>query len=363
MGDVFSVLWEPEMIRETGSALRIMTAEILSQIGQTVLAATAMTALMTALQWPISKRSPSCPFLQLMPLNLVLTKLGYLIDNPWSNALDRAKAAGSVLADVLIQRHLGVRPITLIGYSLGARVIFYALLELAKQKAYGIVQDVILLGATLTASQKTWIQVRSVVSGRFLNGFARTDWVLNYLFRATSGGVGTVAGLRPVENVPGLENIDVTDKISGHMSYRTFMPLIMDQLGFPVSADHFDEPEVRFTLGANTSLFDCDNRPRSNPTSKRIALLYGKERKSQRRAGFQETSSKPQMGRPQPHPPLLPLGKPKSQINRSGMIVTYPRAKSTHRKLLHLPHTSRDPTMLLMTSLNCLCAQALTLLR
>lgn len=55
VGDVFSVLWEPEMIRETGSALRIMTAEILSQIGQTVLAATAMTALMTALQWPISK--------------------------------------------------------------------------------------------------------------------------------------------------------------------------------------------------------------------------------------------------------------------------------------------------------------------
>ena len=33
----------------------------------------------------------------------VLTKLGYLIDNPWSNALDRAKSAGRVLADVLIQ--------------------------------------------------------------------------------------------------------------------------------------------------------------------------------------------------------------------------------------------------------------------
>lgn len=226
VGDVFSVLWEPEMIRETGSALRIMTAEILSQIGQTVLAATAMTALMTALQWPI-----------------ILTKLGYLIDNPWSNALDRAKAAGSVLAGVLIERHLGVRPITLIGFSLGSRVIFYALLELARQKAFGIVQDVFLLGATLTASQNAWFQVRAVVSGRFVNAFARNDWVLNYLFRATSGGVGTVAGLRPVENVPGLENVDVTDKISGHTSYRTFMPLILDQLGFPVSADHFDEPE------------------------------------------------------------------------------------------------------------------------
>ena len=55
VGDVFSVLWEPEMIRETGSALRILTGEVLTQIGQTVLQATVMTALMSALQWPISQ--------------------------------------------------------------------------------------------------------------------------------------------------------------------------------------------------------------------------------------------------------------------------------------------------------------------
>ncbi|KAK7063613.1 DUF726-domain-containing protein [Favolaschia claudopus] len=225
VGDVFSVLWEPEMIQETGSALRILTGEVLSQIAQTALQATVMTALMSALQWPI-----------------ILTKLGYLIDNPWNNALDRAKAAGSVLAYVLMQRHLGVRPITLIGFSLGARVIFYALVELAKQKAFGIVQDVFLLGTTVSVPTRMWCETRSVVSGRFVNAFARNDWVLNYLFRATSGGVGTVAGLRPVENVPGLENVDVTDKIAGHMSYRTFMPLILDQLGFPVFADFFDDP-------------------------------------------------------------------------------------------------------------------------
>ncbi|KAL1749311.1 hypothetical protein HDZ31DRAFT_79137 [Schizophyllum fasciatum] len=226
VGDVFSVLWEPEMIQETGSALKILTGEVLTQIGQTVLQATVMTALMSALQWPI-----------------ILTKLGYLIDNPWNNALDRAKAAGGILADLLIQRHLGVRPITLIGFSLGARVIFYALVELARQKAFGIVQDVFILGGTLSVSQQMWVSTRSVVSGRYVNAYARNDWVLNYLFRATSGGVGTVAGLRPVENVPGLENVDVTDKIAGHMSYRTFMPLILDQLGFPVFADYFDEPE------------------------------------------------------------------------------------------------------------------------
>lgn len=140
-------------------------------------------------------------------------------------------------------------------------MIFYALLELAKQKAFGIVQDVVLLGTTLSTSTDKWCMSRSVVSGRYINGnrsdiflhlvililfvaYARNDWVLNYLFRASSGGVGTVAGLRPVENVPGLENVDVTDKIAGHMSYRTFMPLILDQLGFPVERDYFDDPSV-----------------------------------------------------------------------------------------------------------------------
>jgi pimeloyl-ACP methyl ester carboxylesterase len=146
---------------------------------------------------------------------------------------------------MLAQRRLGFRPVTLVGYSLGARVIFYALQELAAQKAHGIVQDVFLLGATVTASTNSWREVRSIVSGRFVNGFATNDWVLNYLFRATTGGLNTVAGLRPIENVLGLENIDVTHQISGHMSYRTFMPLILRQLNFPVTADHFDDPQVR----------------------------------------------------------------------------------------------------------------------
>jgi Protein of unknown function (DUF726) len=146
---------------------------------------------------------------------------------------------------------------TLIGFSLGARVIFYALKELARQKAFGIVQDVFLLGTTLTASTHTWCETRSVVSGRYVNAYAKNDWVLNYLFRATSGGLNTVAGLRPILDVPGLENVDVTDKIAGHMSYRTFMPLILDQLGFPVSADYFDEPEVRRLVPFSFPVSNC----------------------------------------------------------------------------------------------------------
>jgi hypothetical protein len=247
MGDLFAVLWEPEMMGDTGNALKILTSEVLTTVGQQVLAATVMTALLSALQWPLSTlivaQRTIVDVQLIIILALVLTKLGYLIDNPWSNALDRSRQAGAVLADILMNRHLGVRPVSLIGFSLGARVIFYALVELAKAKAFGVVQEVYLFGATLTAPPKVWREARGIVSGRFVNAYAMNDWVLGYLFRATSGGLNTVAGLRPIEHVPDLENVDITDLLVGHMSYRTMMPTLLAHVGFKTTADHFDEPE------------------------------------------------------------------------------------------------------------------------
>ena len=140
---------------------------------------------------------------------------------------------------------------SLIGFSLGARAIFYALLELARIKAFGLVQDVFIFGATVTVSRNNWLDARSVVAGRFVNGFATNDWMLGYLFRATSGGVNTVAGLRPVETVPGLENVDATEIITGHMSYRSCMPQLLVKAGLLVTAEYFDEPDVRVTREAH----------------------------------------------------------------------------------------------------------------
>jgi len=60
VGDVYSVLWEPDMMAEMGSALKILTSEVLTSGVQQVLAATAMTALMSAIQWPIRESSRGC---------------------------------------------------------------------------------------------------------------------------------------------------------------------------------------------------------------------------------------------------------------------------------------------------------------
>lgn len=50
-----------------------------------------------------------------------------MIDGPWTIALQQAIKAGKVLAKILAERDQGQRPVTLIGYSMGARVIYYCL--------------------------------------------------------------------------------------------------------------------------------------------------------------------------------------------------------------------------------------------
>ncbi|MCJ1243044.1 hypothetical protein MMC30_000240 [Trapelia coarctata] len=226
MGDMYSVLWEPDMLQSMGDTIRILATEALTQGLQQVLASTILTALMASLTLPI-----------------VLTKLSYLIDNPWTVSLDRADSAGLILADSLIDRNLGVRPITLVGFSLGSRVIFSCLRELANKGAFGLVQNVYLFGSPVVAKKEEYLRARTVVSGRFVNGYASNDWILGYLFRATSGGISRIAGLAPVEEVPGLENINLTEFVNGHMAYRAAIPRLLREVGWEVESDEFTEIE------------------------------------------------------------------------------------------------------------------------
>ncbi len=126
-----------------------------------MLGSTILVALMASLQLPI-----------------VLTKLSYLIDNPWTVSLDRANAAGLILADSLIDRNLGARPATLVGFSLGSRVIFSCLRELANKGAVGLVQNVYMFGSPVVAKKDEYTRARGVVAGKFVNGYATNDWIL-----------------------------------------------------------------------------------------------------------------------------------------------------------------------------------------
>ncbi|KAK6958367.1 hypothetical protein Daesc_001166 [Daldinia eschscholtzii] len=226
MGDIYSILWEPEMLTSMGDTINILATEALTQGLQQVLGSTILISLMAALQLPV-----------------VLSKLTYLIDNPWAVSLDRAWAAGLILADSLIDRNLGTRPITLVGYSLGSRVIFACLLELARKGAYGLVQNVYIFGSPVVVKKEEFLKARTVVAGRFVNGYNRTDWILGYLFRLTNGGIRRIAGLASIEDIPGLENLDCTDFVVGHMEYRTAMPRLLRECGWLVESDEFGEIE------------------------------------------------------------------------------------------------------------------------
>ncbi|ERS96049.1 uncharacterized protein SPSK_00664 [Sporothrix schenckii 1099-18] len=226
MGDIYSVLWEPEMLTSMGDTINILATEALTQGLQQLLGSTILVSLMAALQLPV-----------------VLTKLSYLIDNPWAVSLDRATMAGLILADSLIDRNLGTRPITLVGYSLGSRVIFSCLQELARKGAYGLVQNVFMFGSPVVVKRDEYMRARSVVAGRLVNGYNRNDWILGYLFRLTNGGIRRVGGLNAVENIPGMENMDVTEFVVGHMDYRTAMPRLLRECGWLVESDEFTEIE------------------------------------------------------------------------------------------------------------------------
>lgn len=161
MGDIYSVHWEPEMLQSMGQTINILATEALTQGLQQVLGSTVLIGLMAALQLPI-----------------VLTKLAYLIDNPWSVSVTRADAAGLILADSLTDQNLGSRPVTLVGFSIGARVIFACLRELANKGQCGLVQNVYLFGTPVVANKDEYIKCRTVVSGRFVNAYATNDWIL-----------------------------------------------------------------------------------------------------------------------------------------------------------------------------------------
>ncbi|KAL2348581.1 hypothetical protein Fmac_002581 [Flemingia macrophylla] len=173
---------------------------------------TVMHALLTALAWPAT-----------------LFAATEFIDSVWTIAIDRADKAGKLLAEVLLGGLQGNRPVTLVGYSLGARVIFKCLEFLAEtENSAELVERVVLLGAPIAIKDENWEAARKMVAGRFVNAYSRNDWMLGIAFRASLLSQG-LAGIQPVD-VPGVQNIDVTNHIEGHSSYLWATQRVLDEL-------------------------------------------------------------------------------------------------------------------------------------
>ncbi|KAL1984946.1 hypothetical protein VTN96DRAFT_8502 [Rasamsonia emersonii] len=224
--EVFALRWELESLLNLGNGIRaLVTSAAWSVAGREILSRTIFAQIMSAVMLPVG-----------------LLKLARVtVDNPFSVAKARADKAGEVLADALINKAQGERPVTLIGYSLGSRVVFSCLQSLAKRRAYGLVETAILMGSPTPSNSKHWRMMRSVVSGRLVNVFSENDAVLALLYRASSAQLG-VAGLQRIEDVPGVENVDASELVSGHLRYQYLIGKILTNIGF----EEIDPVELRW---------------------------------------------------------------------------------------------------------------------
>ncbi|MFZ5480464.1 MAG: DUF726 domain-containing protein [Myxococcota bacterium] len=211
----YAVRWEARHLLALGQALASFTSTQFTKTAAEVWARRASKSAARALQWPALALSAAD-----------------VIDNPWHVAADRADKAALELAEVLRSGALGTRPVTLIGFSLGARQIFGALRDLARTGDHGRVHDAVLLGGAFTARRSDWHEVRPVVAGRLVNAYCTSDWVLAFLYRTAELQVDA-AGLGPVA-ADGVESIDVTDLVGGHMGYAEALP----RLARRIALDH-----------------------------------------------------------------------------------------------------------------------------
>ncbi|KAJ3335787.1 hypothetical protein HDU93_004423 [Gonapodya sp. JEL0774] len=227
MGELYALQWDPETLRNLGNAFTMLASEVISFGVSQILNVTVLSILMNGLTLPQT-----------------VLKLGYLVDNPWARALEKGKKAGLLMADALIARAQGGRPVTLIGSSIGGRVIFYCLLELAERGHFDLVEDAFIFGSPVVATRHEWERCRAAVCGRFVNGFIEEDWILGLLYRSASLiRLRNIAGLCPILDVPLIENVDLSDIVSSHLEYRTRTPRILKHLGIPVWREWFDRED------------------------------------------------------------------------------------------------------------------------
>lgn len=236
--EAFALRYEMKSLLGLGRALEDMAlSDTQSATEMEILRRTVLTTLKAAL-WPVH-----------------ILKAATGIDTPFDLAKSRSEKTGRVLADALMHKVQGERPITLVGYSLGARVIYFCLKTLAERRAFGLVDTVVLIGAPMSARRRSWQTIRSVVAGKMFNVFSRDDYILALLHRSASTQEG-IAGLQAVDGIEGLENIDFSAEVKEHLQYPKLIAPILKRCGFVGITESVAEQPVTSEEGIRSE--DCD---------------------------------------------------------------------------------------------------------
>jgi len=271
-GDQYTLIWDPETLLKVGRSVDSLVKESINQGIKKALKLTAFSTVMSAVAAP-----------------LAIVSVINSLDDGWTLASAAADEAGLVLADALLSDAHGNRPVVLIGYSMGGRVVAKCLMELAaiangstedrsmvnggENRSYGednywfltesienddtlskeerqrrlraatVVRDAVIIGAPVDTAADKWALRRSVVSGRLINVYCPSDWVLSTLYRFKSWSVIPLAGLKEVKLplnseegegesgfVGGVENFDVADIIECNADYPFQIQAILQRV-------------------------------------------------------------------------------------------------------------------------------------
>ena len=245
--DIHTVTWESKMLSSLCHIVENMAIEVSTQATKVALQFSVIGAIVSAVAIPSAL--------------LTATKL---IDDPYQIVILRADEAGRELAKCLLQSDER-RPVSLVGFSFGARVIYSCLRELAAQQdiweesryprvddnaerrksKFGkkkastsfeydrepasLIADVIFIGLPRVIDKKVLTSCRRVTGGRLVNCYTKNDWLLSLMFMARAG---IPAGVREVKDVPGIENFDVTQFVETHTKYADAIPSILQKVRF-----------------------------------------------------------------------------------------------------------------------------------
>ncbi|KHN01737.1 Transmembrane and coiled-coil domain-containing protein 4 [Glycine soja] len=212
----YALQWESKNLIAVSTAIQDwLTSRLAMELMKRGAMMTVLSSLLTALAWQAA-----------------LLAATDFINSKWTIAINRSNKAGKLLAEVLLRGYQGNRPETLIGYSLGARVIFKCLQYLAKtENGAELVEKVVLLGAPIPIKDENGEAARKMVAGRFVNAYSRNDWMLGVAFRASRLLTKGLAGIQPVD-IPGIQNVRchssnpwATQKILDQLQLDTYYPV------------------------------------------------------------------------------------------------------------------------------------------
>ena len=174
-----------------------------------------------------------------------------LVNNPWHVAMVNSEKTGVLLADIL-RRSMTGQPFTLVGHSLGCRVIYSALETLANvtdsqgKAVEPIIDSVHLLGGAVGTKLTTetiineelkkkgkkreeyeqiftvgaeWENAKKAVRGKIYNYFSKEDNVLKYLYTAGTFFASEPIGRNPI-SVEGIENFNVSHLVKSHFDFK-----------------------------------------------------------------------------------------------------------------------------------------------